>query len=103
MPISRPARIKIVSKRFTVEWVAEGDGGLSADLCGECRSHEQRILIQHDLPQDTERNVLLHEVVHAISDEMQANMTEEQVEAVANGVCAVFLDNPGFARWMVKR
>ena len=100
--IKRPERIKIISKRFSIEYVITGTGPITGDQSGECDSLNQVITIQADLKFDTEKEVVLHEILHAISDEMALDLTEEQVAGTARGVLAVLIDNPSFARFLVK-
>jgi hypothetical protein len=99
----RPERIKIISKRFTIEYVKEGEGELDVDHAGECRTMEQRILIEEGQKPDTQKDTVFHEVLHAISDEMGLELTEEQVSGGAKGVLAVLMDNPSFARYLLRK
>lgn len=103
MKIKLPARIKIISKRFTIEYVPEGKGGLPEELQGQCDSLNQQILIQEDLKYDTQKETLMHEVLHAISDEMNLDLTEAQVSGGSKGILAVLIDNPSFARYLVSK
>ena len=98
----RPERIKIISKRFTIEWTKAG-GDLPEDHMGECRTYEQRILVEDGLQYDTQKETLFHEVLHAISDEMDIELTEEQVTGASKGVLAVLMDNPSFARFLLRK
>jgi len=50
-----------------------------------------------------EREVLTHEIFHAISDEMGLDMSEEQITGMAKGVLAVLMDNPNFAKFLLKK
>lgn len=102
--MKRPERIKIISKRFTIEYTKGGD--LAEDHMGECRSYEQRILIEEGLKYDTQKETLFHEVLHAISDEMleeESGLSETQVTQMSRGVLAVLMDNPLFARYLLRR
>ena len=102
--IKRPERIKIISKRFNIKYVPEGTEGLPESDSGQCDSLNQQILIQDDLKYDTQKETLLHEVFHAVSTEMLAvELTEEQVLGMAKGILAVLMDNPTFARFLLKK
>lgn len=101
--IVRPERIKVISKRFTIHYVPEATGELSDEKMGLCDTLNQNIWVQDDLKEDTQRETLLHEILHAISDEMGLNLTEEQVAGTAIGVLAVLMDNPSFAKFLLKK
>jgi len=100
---ARPERIKIISKRFTINYVPEGTEDLSEEKMGLCDTLNQTIWIQNDLKEDTQRETLLHEILHAISDEMGLNLAEAQVAGIAIGVLAVLMDNPSFAKFLLKK
>jgi len=99
----RPERLKIISKRFTIEYAKEGEGELNPELNGECRSNEQRILVEDGLKPDTQKDIVFHEIIHAISDEMGIHLSEEQVQGCSVGILAVLMDNPSFARYLLKK
>ena len=101
--IKRPDRIKIISKRFTIEYQPEGSADLDPGHSGECRTLEQRILIEEGQKPDTQKDTILHEVLHAISDEMELDLSEEQVTGASKGILAVLMDNPSFARYLLKK
>ena len=104
MMTKRPERIKIISKRFTINYVPEGHPGLEAeDNKGMCDSLKQTIWIEDGMKYDTEKETILHETLHAISDEMGLHLTEEQVDGGAKGILAVLMDNPSFAKFILKK
>lgn len=99
----RPERLKIISKRFTVEYVQEGEGDLTEDKMGLCDTLNQKIWIEEGLKYDTQKETVLHETVHAISDEMGLDLSEAQVSGTAKGMLAVLIDNPSFAKFLLKK
>ena len=103
MMIKRPERVKVISKRFTIHYVPEGTGELSEEKMGLCDTFHQNIWVQDDLKEDTQRETLVHEVLHAISDEMRLELTEQQVAGAAIGILAVLMDNPSFAKFLLKK
>ena len=52
---------------------------------------------------DTQKETLLHETLHAISDEMNLDLSEEQVSGAARGILAMLIDNPSFAKFLLKK
>lgn len=101
--IKRPERIKVISKRFTIDYLPEGTDPLVDGKMGECDTSGQRICVEEGLTSDTQKEVILHEVLHAVSDEMGIDLSEEQVEGGARGILAVLIDNPGFAKFLLKK
>jgi hypothetical protein len=101
--IKRPERIKIISKRFTVNYVPEGTEDLSEDKMGLCDTMNQLIWIEEGLKYDTQKETLLHETLHAISDEMNLDLSEVQVSGAAKGILAMLIDNPSFAKFLLKK
>jgi hypothetical protein len=81
--------LRILGKTFEILWVDE----VAEDAIGMCETHRQRIAMMNGLPLDTERDTLLHEVIHAIDETMGTGLTEQQVVALASGLLAVFNDN----------
>ena len=102
--MKRPERVKIVSKRFTITYPAEGTHAeLPQDQMGACNHTAQKILIEDGLEYDTEKEVVLHEILHAIDHEMATNLTEEQVDSMGRGIIATLMDNPGFAKYLIAK
>lgn len=100
---TRPERIKIISKRVMVEYVAKGENGLDPECDGKWIPQEQLIVIEEGLKPDLQKVTILHETLHSISDEMGIGLTEEQVEGAAKGILAVLMDNPAFARYLLRK
>lgn len=80
--------LNILGKPFRIEWLDELDGAL-----GETYTHKQMIKMQKGTPPDTERETLLHEVIHAVDESLALQLTEHQVHALACGLYAVLRDN----------
>lgn len=80
--------LDILGKHYQIEWVDELD-----DALGITYSSKQLIKMVKDLPVDTERETLLHEVIHAVEDGMGLNLTEAQVHGLACGLYAVLKNN----------
>lgn len=69
---------------------------------GECRSDRLELVVSLSLVPDQQRDTLLHEVIHAISETVKLNLTEEQVHALGGLLFAVFRDNPEFVDFLVE-
>jgi hypothetical protein len=55
------------------------------DVIGDCDCDNLKIRIKNGQPPSLETDTVLHEVVHAIDNAMQLNMTERQVYCVTTG------------------
>lgn len=80
--------LNILGKAFRIDWKDELEGAL-----GETLTHRQLIRMQKGTPADTERETLLHEVIHAVDESLSLQLTEHQVHALACGLYAVLRDN----------
>ena len=89
-------QLKIIGKTYTVEFV-DPDILDSGCTYGLCLPEKQKILIAKDLAPDKRREVLIHEIAHAIWDAMDigfSHATEEKVvSANAKGIVALLADN----------
>ena len=93
-------KLKIVGKTYDVQFVAAEE--LPKDY-GECNNETQTIKIRTDTHQETQADVLLHEVIHAVEFAFNAGMTERQVHSLATGLLSVFYDNPELIEWINKK
>ena len=96
----RPERLKILGKPFKVLWLTDE---LDSSLNGECDSDGQEIKVRDGLPVEQLQDTLLHEVIHAIDEAMDARMSESQVKKLATGLLAVLKDNPRFGSFLKKK
>jgi len=97
--LKRPSRIKILGKVYTVDFVPEGTQGLEGDDCGLCDSEKLLISVKDGQPAYNEQDTVLHEVIHAITHQMDIEKfmgkhEEKIVRTLATGLLAVIKDNP---------
>lgn len=76
-------------------------------LWGFCASHEGRIVIREGVAPDFQREVLMHEVLHAVHDVMgtasqQPDTEEELVGRMAPALLRVFQDNPELVKYLAS-
>ena len=95
----RPASIRIIGKKFTVSYPASVDG----ELVGECDTDKQMITVLDGQPLESEQDTLLHEVLHAIDEMVDAKLKESQVKRLATGLLAVLKDNPKLVSYIRRR
>lgn len=89
--------IRILGKVWAVKYKKGFD---DEEMMGLCSQPEQTIWLLEGMPKDRERDILWHEIKHAISDEMNARLKEEQIKIMATGELAVLRDNPWLAEYL---
>lgn len=95
-----PSLIRVIGKPYSVELVPKTKLE-TADL-GECKYPEQQITIQSGQAKEQEQDTLLHEVIHAVDEAMDTDLSETQVRRMATGLLAVFHDNPDFVKYLMR-
>ena len=93
-------KVNILGKTYTISFVKRDR--LTNDY-GECNDEKQHIKVRKDIHRESQAEVLLHEVLHAIDFAVNTGLKEEQVHALATGLIAVFYNNPDFVEWICQR
>ena len=94
----RPEKLKVLGKPYTVHYV-NGEP-LCEDEMGECDDGRQSLYIRDGQPLGNEQDTVLHEIIHAIDEQMQIRLKEDQVRRLATGLLAVLKDNPRLATYL---
>lgn len=68
------------------------------NVIGLCHSDKQQIWLRESNTEETNTNVLLHECLHAISDALDLELSERQVNVLATALIAFARDNPAHAK-----
>lgn len=97
----RPAKIKVLGKPFTVEYVSGAP--LPDDLNGECDTDKQSVLVRDGQPLESEQDTVLHEIFHAIDEAVDSRLKETQIKKVATALLAVLKDNPSFVSYLRRK
>ena len=84
--LMKKGEIKIGSLVYIVEEVEHLDND---DDLGCCNWQLQRIQIEKDLSQEMKEVVLIHEIIHAINNQME----EKETEFLAQSIYQVFKEN----------
>ncbi|MDR3538792.1 MAG: hypothetical protein P4L71_20015 [Acetobacteraceae bacterium] len=96
-----PEPVKIGYRTYHVEaW--EHLAAMSAERRGECSHIEHVIRVDTVYGKTETAEILLHEILHAVWTvfRLEEGDTEERIiSASANGLTAVWLDNPGLLAW----
>jgi hypothetical protein len=78
--------VDILGTSYAVRAVKEVEGG---KLLGQCDSAGGIITIERGLAPSVLRNVLVHEMMHAVSDILALNLSERQVSGLTAGLLSI--------------
>ena len=97
MPI--PNEIKVLGLTYKIKFVPLEDVG--NDKLGWCDCTTLQLYIAEDQPRTALANTFLHEVIHAINYSMGIASGDEEnlTNRLANGLCAVWMENPEVFKW----
>ena len=85
-----PKTLNICGQKFKVGMKSDRQ---MKDAIGLCYAHKNIMYLQDDLPKDKMGETLIHEVIHAIEQQMNLKMTENQVNNLALGLYQFLKEN----------
>lgn len=100
----RPHSLRIMGREYSVDY----DDILDQEMnfLGCCTNSEAEILIKDGQIPVEEADTLIHETLHALfyllDFELSMKKEEAIVRPLATGILQVFLDNPGFLKYLLK-
>lgn len=103
----RPDKLYIEPFCYAID--ARPEWSLTTGNMGNCSTDSQTIYIDAGLTEQSERDTILHEALHAIiaQTDLQKSLTEKKQEDVcwqlAPRLLALLKDNPDFIRWLVGK
>lgn len=62
---------------------------LPANALGQCDATNAEIYVLEGLPPGVEKRIVVHELVHAVADALDLDLTEEQVAALGAGLASI--------------
>lgn len=76
-----------------------------ADLeeLGFCHSDRLCLEVRDGLPPSEEKDVVLHETIHLLSDLGSLSLSERQVRVLATLLVGLFWDNPALASYLTTK
>ena len=101
--MKRPERLRIIGKRYTVKWLDEVLDEEGKPLNGQADCDGLVIEMNNSLAIDTEQDILLHEVLHAVEGQMGLDVEDTVIERLATGLLAVLKDNPSLIRYLAAK
>lgn len=96
-------RLSLIGKRHRVEWGCEdlrADDGDEVD--GLFDRSKKLIQIAAGQTHDDERETLLHEIMHALEVQMDAEIPEAKLRQLAVGLYAALKDNPKLVAYLLE-
>lgn len=88
--------LRVLGYDFAI--VAATDGEHMDGYDGLCDEKRSTLHVRSRLPADKARETTLHEIVHAVSNAMDAELEERQVLTISRGLYAVCRDNPEYMK-----
>lgn len=92
--------LKILGQVYTLEVVDEISR--SDPLNGMIDHDNQIIYIRNSLPEEKKKEVLLHEVIHGISEALDMDLKEKAVQMLARSLYDFLTTNQIISSWMVS-
>lgn len=95
-----PKTVRVVGKTYTVNFVEKID---EKDSCGEQERDAQQIKIKINQHHESARETLLHEVIHAVEEQLSLGLKEKQVHCLAIGMFQVLNENPDLVKYLLEK
>jgi hypothetical protein len=99
MALQIPKNFELFSDIWTIR--AGSDKELDNNL-GLCYADSQEVILNPNQTPQQLKHVLLHELIHAIEQKLNLELTESQVDGVALGIKHLFLTNPQLLGLLVQ-
>lgn len=90
----KPVKAEVLGKKYQIEWVDE------LPHAGECSMLQQNIKIKLDCHLELQQDALLHEILHAIDDQLGLKCGERRVNNLATAIMAVMSNNPAIRKFI---
>lgn len=85
-----PAKVNILGQLWFVNSVVDLEDVGQAPVDGLCHPNLLKIDIEKYLPVERQREVLLHEIIHAVDSIFDLELSERQVDKLARGLYGSF-------------
>lgn len=85
-----PQTIHILGQDFTIEFIKDKKG---RDFIGRCFPHANKIQICQDLPDDKLFQTYLHEVLHAIDENLNMGLKHKTIDTLSVALYQFLKDN----------
>ena len=90
--------IQIIGNSYTVQYINKEDAehnffNQSERLMGDCNYQDLIIRVDASMNKQQQDSTLLHEILHAVSDALAIELTENQVKRLESGLMSVLKSN----------
>lgn len=96
MPKPKPGTVRVLGKTYRVELHPLDD------RFGDHSQLELLVRVRADMPPDEERESMLHELCHAIDEQLGLGIGEKRIRPLSVGVYAMLRDNPHLVKYLMK-
>jgi hypothetical protein len=94
--MKRPTQFRLFGKTWAIEWVKlPGKFGI-------CDSDNCKVKINPSKGEEQQKDTAVHEVWHAISDELGLNMKEDVIRRHSTAALSWLRDNPEVVQWLME-
>jgi len=90
------AKLRILGKL----WIVKQQASKGSKDDGKCEFATKIISVNPRQTEDSKRDTLLHEIMHALDEELQTKMSERQVRLQATGLIEVLRNNPALVAYL---
>jgi hypothetical protein len=95
-----PSVLRICGKPFRV--VRCKETLLEVDSYGKVDVAKLQVVILDGIPLSLEQDTVMHEIIHAIDEQLSLDLKERQIEALGCMLQQVFADNPALMAYLAK-
>lgn len=99
-PSMKPETVNVLGKVYEILFVEKVD---EKDSCGDHYSGTLEIKIKQDLHADVIAETLLHELTHAVEEQLDLGLSEKQVHRFSVGMFQVLRDNPEVVKFLLEK
>ena len=92
--------VNVMGKDYSVVFVDKVD---EKDSCGEHDMGKLEIKVKKSLHPDVIAETLLHELTHAVEEQLDLGMREKQVHGLSVGMFQVLRENPALVKFLLAR
>ncbi len=91
--------VSILGKPWTIRYVNEDE--LGGEL-GDCLEPRLAIRVSTAQAEEQQQDTTLHELIHAISFELDLKLSERSTRLLATGLRAMLIDNPALVAYLTN-
>jgi hypothetical protein len=94
-------KVKVNYLTYEIKEVSQIETTGNLVLNGECDHEHLIIYLKKEVIAERKRQILCHELLHAITDNLELHLTEEEIEMTSIGLMMFVKDNIPFIKKMI--